>query len=213
MSSIFSGGNILNMVSEVALTAATGGMSQIVEQLAQQLIGSIVSQGIQQAGSQLGFSQSDISNAQQAAGGSFGAGGSVQDAVSAATQQLGLTPFQSGQLQGQADQGSNSISQMLLDGLRGSGDSNENSGAHRGKGGMSVLMAIAYAMGKQMDNKLDDIADKANQLGNSQSNSSQYGQLSSEIQAESQELGMLSNAVNNAIKSIGDAGSTMAKKD
>ena len=78
---------------------------------------------------------------------------------------------------------------------------------------MSVLQAIAFAMGKAMDDKLNDMAQKAQQLGNSQSGSSQYGQLSSEIQADSQELGMMASAVSNSIKSIGDAGSQLAKKD
>ena len=57
------------------------------------------------------------------------------------------------------------------------------------------------------------MASQAQQLGSTSQQSSQYGQLTSQIQAESQELSMLSSAVSNSIKSIGDAASTMAKKD
>ncbi len=205
------GGNLFNIAESAALGAVTGGAGLAVELAAQQVLKSAVGEGLQLVGQQLGLSQGDISSVLEQTG--FGGGSSAADTASAIGQQLGFTPFEQGSISGTAQQATDAITQMMQQGVAEASQGSEHSGAAHGKGGMSVLQAIAYAMGKSMDDKLNDMADKAQQLGNSQSGSSQYGQLSSEIQADGQELSMLSSAVANAIKSIGEAGSTLAKKD
>ena len=211
LSGLTGGGNLFNIAEAAALGAVTGGASLAVELGAQQVLKSAVGEGLQLVGQQLGLSQGDISSVLEETG--FGGQSGAADTASAIGQQLGFTPFEQGSVSGIAQQATDAITQMMQQGVAEASQGAEHSGAAHGKGGMSVLQAIAYAMGKAMDDKLNDMADKAQQLGNSQSGSSQYGQLSSEIQADGQELSMLSSAVANAIKSIGEAGSTLAKKD
>ena len=209
-----SGSNLFSMAAEIGVGAMTGGTSLAVEMAAQTVVKSVVSEAIQLAGQQLGLPQSAISDAQTAATGAQGDLGSVADEASSAGQQFGLSPFEQGQFSQSAQSATQSLSQMLLDGVRSAGNQTDGThGTHGKSGGMSVLMAIATAMGKVMDDKLNSMASQAQQLGSTSQQSSQYGQLTSQIQAESQELSMLSSAVSNSIKSIGDAASTMAKKD
>ena len=60
------------------------------------------------------------------------------------------------------------------------------------------------------------MANKTDEIGNlgtiDNSNQSKMGQLTGELQGLSQETNMLSTALSNTIKAIGEAGSTLARK-
>lgn len=83
-----------------------------------------------------------------------------------------------------------------------------------GKG--SVLMKIAVAMGKVADKKMNDMADKTDKLGKfgevDGKNQGQYAQLTGEIQALGQEMSMISQAMSNVIKSVGESAAAIARK-
>jgi hypothetical protein len=202
-------GGVIGDLAEVGIGALTGGVGMAVEQAATSVLQTAVSQALTQLGQQFGLNPSEISTALSAAG--LPTSGDASQQASDLAQQSGASPTEQGAAGQSAQQATDAITQMFEQGIQDSG--NTSDGVAKGGKGMSVLQAIAFAMGKVMDDKLNDMASKAQQLGNSQSGSSQYGQLSSEIQADGQELGMLSSAVSNAIKSIGDAGTTLAKKD
>ena len=83
-------------------------------------------------------------------------------------------------------------------------------------GGESILMKIAKALGEAMDDKMERMAQKADDLGNlgevDENNQSQYGEMSAELTALGQELKILQEALNNTLKSIGEATSGLARK-
>lgn len=83
-----------------------------------------------------------------------------------------------------------------------------------GKG--SLLMKLATALGMLADKKMNDMADKTKELGKfgeiTGKNQGKYGELTGQIQALGQEMSMISNAMSNVIKTVGEAGSTIARK-
>ena len=84
----------------------------------------------------------------------------------------------------------------------------------KGKG--SLLMKLATALGMLADKKMNDMADKTTELGKfgeiTGKNQGKYGELTGQIQALGQEMSMLSNAMSNVIKTVGEAASTVARK-
>jgi len=210
MSGIFSGGglNIGSLFSTVALAALTGGTSLAFQAVFQQIISSVASQVIQQVGQQLGLPQGVIDVAQgvfQAASGNpGGAAMSLTDAVQNAGDTFDLSPQQQGDLQRTAEEVAQSWTSSFIEQAR-----DAEGGSSKGD---SFLVALAKALGKVMDGKMGQMKAKTDQLGGLDSKDSKYGQLTAEIQALGQEMNMVSQALNNSIKSIGEAGSTLARK-
>jgi hypothetical protein len=87
-------------------------------------------------------------------------------------------------------------------------------GVMKGKG--SLLMKIAILLGMIADQKMADMATKAEQIGKmgeiKGKNQAKFTQLNAELQALGQELGTISQATANVIKSIGEAGQALARK-
>ncbi len=82
-----------------------------------------------------------------------------------------------------------------------------------GSDGDSFLLKLAEALGKVIDDKMDDMVNVANQIDQQKSSgSSQTATLSAQETALGQEVSLISNALNTAIKSLGDAASTLARK-
>jgi hypothetical protein len=195
-----------------------------------QTIGTAIGKELIQAlGQQLGLPQSIIDMAKtafSAATGSTDGPDTIKDAVKLVSEQLNLSPTESGQLERTA----NESMQKLLSGLQNGGGIAEEE-----EGGGSFLVALAKALGKQMDQKAAQISGLANDIskltsdtragfvngidGNNSKNSSAIGaeqtKISSKstlLQAYSQELSIISTAATNAIKSIGEAQTTLARK-
>ncbi|NJM51762.1 MAG: hypothetical protein HC843_13575 [Sphingomonadales bacterium] len=228
------GGNMFNMVSQLALAAATGGTSALVMQAVKTIGSQIAMQVIQRAGQMMGLPQPMIDLAQAAYANASGQPGlvkqNISEAVSGFVSQLDLRPSEAGQLQRQlmdASDKSYANMQKIVDGfakrlIKESGGGDEEGG--------SVLMKIARALGQLMDDKMDQLATKADALGRvgtekgnvhtsgqqkggfTAEGQGKFGQLSAEVQALSQELSYLSQAVSSSIKGIGEAASTVARK-
>ena len=211
MSGIFSGGglNIGSLFSTVALAALTGGTSLAFQSIFQQIISSVASQVIQQVGQQLGLPQGAIDLAQgvfQAASGNpGGAAQSLSESVQNASDAFNFSPQEQGDLQRSAEDVAQSWTNSILEQVRDGGEGKSTKGD-------SFLVALAKALGKVMDNKMGQMKAKTDQLGGLDSKDSKYGQLTAEIQALGQEMNMVSQALNNSIKSIGEAGSALARK-
>ncbi len=190
--------------------------------LAFQLLGSgIAQQAIQQIGKQLGVPQGGIDLAQNAFSAANGSGPmNIKDAVGQVSQRFGLSPTQQGDLERQSNKLLEDFTKSALEG-KNNGDSEGSSKTKSGGKAESFLVAFAKALGKAMDtkmNKMMDISkkiDQETQKANKSEGKQQAvtGEMSAELQALGQELSMLSQAVANSVKSIGEAASTLARKN
>ena len=80
-------------------------------------------------------------------------------------------------------------------------------------GSNSILMNIAMALGGVIDEKMKGMDEVATKLGNLEKDNQQgYGQLTAEMTALGQEMKMVQEALNNTLKSIGEAASGLARK-
>jgi hypothetical protein len=226
--------SLVNPASLMQLAMGPAGWAS----LAMKTIGSQIAMSvIQQLGQKMGLPQSVIDLAQAAFASASGQPGLVQqnikEAVQGLVQQMDLRPSEAGQLErelnGAGDKSLDNMNKIVESFMKklGKGGDEEGgeAGAASGSGSGSVLMRIARAMGQLMDEKMNAMAVKGDQLGKLGNDSSltkdgsfnakgqtQYGKLTSEMQALGQELSMLSQAVSNSLKSIGEASTTMARK-
>jgi hypothetical protein len=222
-----SGGfNPVNMVSQVALAAATGG-SSIIAQAALQIVSQIAKEVIQTVGQQIGLPQPVIDGAQGAfemsSGNPAGAASEYAAAAGGAAALAGSivgnaggSPSDVGDVQRQVDD----VMDRMVENVNKqmvNGDMQEGGGVSGARGrrpGESFLMALARVMGQVIDDKMDQQMEAAIDLdqANQSGDKSHISEMSAKIQALGQEINMLSNALNNSIKSVGEASSTLARK-
>lgn len=219
------GSNLLSIGVEIGLGVATGGSSMLLEGA----LGAIGSQVVGQLGSELGLSPSEVSVAQTAFSAAFGSSAGLGTAL----QGLGGSPSQQGQLSSQLSQLEQQLEQQLMqqlqqnsgsNGASSSSDGGDGSGggsaggasAGGASGGGGILLVIAEALGKAMDNQLQNMSSLGTQLSQassqSGSSSSNIGTLTAQMQVASQEMGLIGNALTNVLQSTGDALSGLAKK-
>ncbi len=218
--------SIINPATLMQLAMGPAGWASLATKM---IVSAVAQQVIQQLGQKLGLPQSVISMAQSAfaaASGTEGGPMNFKDAVAQVAAESGMSAFQQGQLQRATEKTYDNMSKIVENMMRKVGQgSDEDEAASVGSGSGSVLMRIARAMGKLMDEKMNAMAAKGDQLGKlgndgaltkdgsfNAKGQSQYGKLTSEMQALGQELSMISQAVSNSLKSIGEASTTMARK-
>lgn len=234
-----SGGfNPVNMVSQAALAVATGGTS-LVAQIAMQVATQVASQVIQQVGQQLGLPQPVIDMAQgamqTAAGNPAGAAqeygqaaGGIAGMIQTAGELFGSSPSAIGQatrevqeaadeMQSVADKLQEAYMKEAVAGKDEEGNSNQGKkalGGKSGAGGESFLMRLAAALGSAIDSKMDDQLELAESIdkSNSSGDKSEITTKGAQLTALGQEINILSNALNTSLKSIGEAVSTLARK-
>lgn len=192
----------LNPVSLFA-TAAFGPLGGIVSQLAQQVVSQLGQQLIQNLGEQLNLPQSQIDLAQGSFAGGLGdiQGGArnLDEAIEAYGQEIGASPAQIGDAQRVAQ---DLLQQVAEDAMETEDAKDAKAG---GKGG-GWLRALARALGQAADKTAEDLEAKAGNLDNaSPSESAEYS-------ADAQAFGMLMGAINTVIKAIGEALSSLARK-
>ena len=166
----------------------------------------IMQQVIQQVGQQLGLPPAVINMAQQAFSAASGQPFNPMS-VGQAVQQFGEMLGASTTEVGQAQRGANDVVKQMVDSIlkRARDGGSDEDGA---TGAESRLMKLAKAMGKLLDKKMDQMI----ATGEKMDKSEKQGSLSAQMQALGQELGMISNALNNTIKSIGESNTTLARK-
>lgn len=189
----------------VSLLATTmfGPVGGIVAQLAQQVIGQFGQQLIGQIGQQMGLPQSAIDLAQgsfAAANGDFkGTANNLSEAVEQLGQQTGATPAQIGDAQ-------HAINKLLNQQANEAIESDEAKEAKAGGKGGGWLRALARALGEAADKTANKLEKDAKKLDNATPSQS------AEYAADAQAFSMLMNSINTAIKAIGEALSSMARK-
>ena len=169
------------------------------------LASAIGQQLIQQLGTKLGLPQSVIDTAQAAfcasCGDTAGARQNVTEAVSGLAEGLNASPAQ----QGEAERSVNDSVSDLVSRLSESEDfkAAKSSG---GKSGGGWLMALASVLGEKLNKMAADVSKLAGEITkDTPDKTAKFG-------AATQEFGILMNATNNAIKTLGEGLTTTARK-
>jgi hypothetical protein len=202
--------NPLQAVSQVALAAATGGTS-IIAQMAVRVAVEAASQLIQNLGDALNLPQPMIDMAQGSLRGSMGDFAGAANEYSQASQgagqlfesyaqQVGASAFD-------AASGGRDVNQSVAElGARAAEGEDFRAARSGGREGGSWLMALATALGEKLDAMADDIKGLADAITKEDpSTTAKFG-------AATQEFGILMNATNNALKTLGEAITTTARK-
>jgi hypothetical protein len=222
------GGMFKSLVNPMTLMQLATGPAGWASLAMQTLMSTVGKEIIQQLGKQLGLPDSVISLAQNAftaASGNPGAA-NLNQAISGLSDAIGFGGVAAGQFQREAksqvqdfiQQQVQKSAEKIMEELGETVGNKAPKGALKGGGkGGSVLMQIALALGAAMDKKVDRMAAIANQLSElgevkGDKESSAYQKLSAEMNALGQEMKIVGEALNNTLKSIGEASSTLARK-
>lgn len=228
------GGNLFSSVANIALQGAlgiaTGGASLLVTTALKGLMMSIGDQLLQNIGQKLGLPQPVIDLAQAtfhgAAGNPGGAIQNIEEASAGLASAAGLDSFGAGEIQRQSFDIVEQLQQNLQEKLENGTDEDGNSRgsaktrAAAGASGESFLVRLALALGKAIDAKMDEQLKIAGEIddaknaaeGGDKDADSQITQQGAKLTALGQEITILSNALNTALKSIGESVSTLARK-
>ena len=208
---MFGGLNPTNLVSQAALAVSTGG-SSLIAQAALQIGTQVAKEVIANIGQQLGLPQPIIDAAEGALSAAVGdyAGAAVEyrqaatsasDLVDQYGQQFGASPSEIGD-------GQRQVNVLINDIVREASQSDDFKAARAsgGKGG-GWLMALAKALGSQLDQLGEQMEDMASRI------TKDTPGLSAQFGVVTQQFSMLMNATTNAIKTIGEAMGHAASKN
>ena len=230
------GGNLFSSIANIALQGAlgvaTGGASLMVTTALKGLMMSIGDQLLQNIGQKLGLPQGAIDFAQAAFHGAAGdPGGAIQN-IGEASQGLGLAAgldqFGTGEVERNAFNIVDQLQKNVQDRLENGSDEDGNvrgnaktrAAGASAAGGESFLVRLALALGKAIDAKMDEQLKIAGEIddaknaaeGGDKGADSNITQQGAKLTALGQEITILSNALNTALKSIGESVSTLARK-
>jgi hypothetical protein len=206
-----------NLVTQAALGFMTGGSSLILETAMRTVVSAIGQQVIGQLGQEMGLPSGVIDMAQGAFAGAMGDVQGAQQGAQNAIEDFGSATGASPSEVGEAQSAGQTLGNMMLDGIRQAANDSDDGNGVKGSAGQggSLLMKIAIALGQLMDKKMTDMANLTDQigaLGSGSGNQSKLGELTGKLQGLSQETSLLSNALTNTIKTIGESNSTLARK-
>jgi hypothetical protein len=197
--------SLINPMTLVQLAMGPAGWASI---LAKSMISAIGNQLIQQLGQKLGLPQGIIDMGKMAFGAATGTTGgpqNIREAVTQMAEDFAMSPAQ----QGSAERSMNDTLNSLVSKLSESEDF-KAAKASAGKGantaGQGWLMALASVLGEKLNVMAKDISTLAGQITkDTPDKTAKFG-------AATQEFGILMNAANNAIKTIGEGLTTTARK-
>lgn len=209
-------------IAQTALNVATGGLSNQLKSLTSEIFQSIV----QKSGQRLGLSDSQVSKQADSVAKKYGEPSASTTTLAQSVQRfagaLGLTGTAAADFERKAtdtinrfvDDQSKKLTQEASDRANGTGGS--GSAASTKGGALGVLARIAEQLGKAADKIVNDMDKLSQQLGDTgkidSNNMSKYNQQSSELNALGQLLKILTAALDQTLKAIGDAASTLARK-
>ena len=212
------GGGLGNIIAQTALASMTGGSSLLVSTIGRQLLSSVGQNIIQKLGQQIGIPQPMIDLAQAQFAGAMGdargvasnmreAQQGIQDSLAELFQATNASPTQRGELERVIDQ---LLDNVTKEGREGAEEANKKGGK---AGAESFFVAFAKALGKTMDSKMERMMEVAKKIdaetqkANSSNGKKQavVGELSAELQGLSQELKLVSDAMNTSVKAMGQA--------
>ncbi|MCZ4109204.1 hypothetical protein O3U67_13995 [Brevundimonas diminuta] len=215
------GGNLfstlVSTVAQAALATVTGGASALIQAALTQVISSIGQQVLQQVGQALNLPQSviDLSIGAFAAatGNSAGAFQSIGESAAGLAQATGGGAFEAGGIERQMNDIVQDLVDKTLEKARTGGRDEEGNAVPGGLNGKSFMLRLALALGSVLDAKMERMAEIGEKIdAESQKKKPKMGSLSAEMTAVGKELDFVSQALNNALKSIGESASTLARK-
>lgn len=194
--------SLVNPMTLVQLAMGPAGWASIAAKAVMSAIGQQV---IQQLGQKLGLPQSVIDGAQAAfcasIGDKTGVQQNIREAVSSVGQDFDLSPAQQGDMQRNAE----TALDRLVSGLSES-EEFKQAKASGGKASGGWLMALATVFGEKLNAKAAEVQKLAGQI------TDKTPDKTAKFGAATQEFGILMNAVNNAIKTLGEGLTTTARK-
>jgi hypothetical protein len=194
------GGILKSLVNPANLAMLAMGPGGIAAMLVKTIGSQIAMSVIQQVGEKLGLPPSIINMAQAGFAAATGQPGLAQQnmgqAIGDLAKGLNLSPMQTGQLQRDVNDTQKDISNTIKN-FRLDNDESDSSG--------SWVMALVKALGP----KLDELAGKMKTLAGQSKDSPSKA---NEFQAVSQEFNLLMTSLTGAIKTIGEAQATAARK-
>ena len=215
------GGNLfstlVSTVAQTALASVTGGASALIQAALTQAISSIGQQVLQVVGQQLGLPQSVIDLAQSAfsaaSGNTGGAFQSISESAAGLAAATGGGSFEAGEIERQMNDIVQDLVDKTLEKARTGGRDEDGNSIPGGANGKSFMLRLALALGSVLDAKMERMAEIGEKIdAESQKKKPKMGSLSAEMTAVGKELDFVSQALNNALKSIGESASTLARK-
>lgn len=229
-------GGLLRAAAPLALAPLTGGASLAV--VAQQVaVRAFATQIISAAAQQLGLPPQVLNTALAAFGQRSGLGGFANSSLSGFSnvqeardwvnvlRQSGASRVEIARAEREfrtaVQDAQSEVKSFLQEQLSTLNRSNEKrkldkdiQGVMNGKG--SILMKLAMILGMVADQKMGAMMQKAKDIGAmgeiKAGNQSKFSQSNSELQALTQEFSIISNAMTNVVKSVGEAQATIARK-
>lgn len=229
--------SVINPISIAQLAMGPAGWAA----LAMRTIGAQIGMNVlQNLGQQLGLPQNFIDTVKSGFATQIGLPGLATQSMGQAVGGLtGFSPTAQGEL---ARAGDSAVKSLVDQAMRSAGDDArklekeaeaEGTSTVEAKGGF--LRMIAAALGGAADSKMNEMINLANQIKDQTSsnsaftdglgskpsngdmlkannNSSKLGTMNSMFQAVSQELSILQNVISSALKTVGEAQSTVARK-
>ena len=214
------GGMFKSLVNPMTLMQVAMGPAGWASIAAKMVMSAVGQQVIQQLGEKLGLPQSMIDGAQAAfcaaCGDKQGVQRNIRETVQGLSEQGNWSSVDAGKVERQANTAADNLTKMMMRQIERSGGADAETLRSGGKGGGSLLMKIAIAMGQLMDQKMSEMDGLTTDIGKlgtiDKKNQSKMGELTGKLQGLGQEVSLLSNAMTNTIKSIGEANSTIARK-
>lgn len=186
------GFNIGSLVSTAALAVATGGTSVAL-----------------QAAPQAAFAG--------ATGNPAGVASNLQEATQGVADLFGATPYQAGEFHRASEDFVQKMSNMIIDGMKNENEKAASAGGVGNANGQSFLVRLGIALGSVLDQKMDRMMAISREIAGlgkiDQNNQSKLAGLTGEMQGIGQEYGLVSNALNNTQKAIGEGNKTLASKN
>jgi isopenicillin N synthase-like dioxygenase len=203
--------SVINPMTIAQLAMGPAGWASLAARMIIQAVGQQV---IQLLGQKLGLPQGMIDIAKTAFSASTGGvnGQTIGEAVQQATEGLGFSPMQQGQIARDMSQKAENIAEKLFQASREGSERAKTDGAKDGKTGKgNWLRAIAEVMAASMDKKIEEMQQLA-QAYDSQSKDNKSTKTMTDLQVATQEFSYLMQSTTNMIKTIGEGLSTMARK-
>ena len=215
------GFNIGSLISTAALAVATGGTSLALQTALSTVMQTIGNQILQQVGQQLGLPQSVIDLAQGAFAGAtgnpVGAASNLQEATQGVSDLFGATPYQAGEFHRATEDFTQQMTRMIVDGMKNDNERAASAGGGANANGQSFLVRLGIALGSVLDKKMDRMMEISREIAGlgkiDENNQSKLASLTGEMQGIGQEYGLVSNALNNTQKAIGEGNKTLASKN
>ena len=148
-----------------------------------------------------------------ATGNTGGAFQSIGESAAGLAQATGGGAFEAGGIERQMNDIVQDLVDKTLEKARTGGRDEEGNAIPGGLNGKSFMLRLALALGSVLDAKMERMAEIGEKIdAESQKKKPKMGSLSAEMTAVGKELDFVSQALNNALKSIGESASTLARK-